>query len=327
MTPGPAASPPPSRILVLKLSALGNVILSLGPFAAIRRHHADAHITLLTTSPFAAWLATAPWFDTVWTDEWHEWWDLPGWLRLGRRLASGRFDRVYDLQTSGRSSRYFQLLPHAGRPEWSGIAYGCALPDRDPNRNHLHDIDRQFGQLHQAGILQREPADLSWSHGDIGQFALPGDFALLAPGSSPHRLVKRWPIERYGELAAALASRGVTPVVIGTAPEQPLAQVIRDAVPAAIDLTGRTDFGQLSSLARAARVAIGNDTGTMHLIAAAGCPSVVLFSRDSDPALCAPRGPVVSVLRRLDLGQLDAATVMDAASAMIQANSGVLAAS
>ena len=53
---------------------------------------------------------------------------------------------------------------------------------------------------------------------------------------------------------------------------------------------------------------------TIGSIAAAGCPSVVLFSRDSDPALCAPRGPCVSVLRRPDLGRLDVATVLHAAA-------------
>jgi hypothetical protein len=57
----------------------------------------------------------------------------------------------------------------------------------------------------------------------------------------------------------------------------------------------------------------------MHLIAAAGCPSVVLFSRESDPALCAPRGAAVSVLRRPDLAELGAAAVHAAAAAMLQA--------
>ncbi len=314
MTAARTSGPPPRRILVVKLGALGNVVQSFGPFAAIRRHHGTAQITLLTTAPYADWLATAPWFDTVWIDERPEWWDVPGWLRLRRRLVDGGFDRAYDLQTSGRSSRYFQLLPPGNRPDWSGIAHGCALPDRDPNRNRLHDIDRQFGQLRQAGIAGCEPVDLSWSHGDIGAFGLPRAFALLAPGSSPHRLLKRWPVDRYRELAADLAARGVTPVVIGTAPEQSLAAATLADVRGGIDLTGRTDFRQLTSLARPARLAIGNDTGPMHLIAAAGCPSVVLFSRDSDPALCAPRGPRVSVLRRPDLGRLDVATVLHAAS-------------
>jgi ADP-heptose:LPS heptosyltransferase len=312
MTPGRATSTPPSRILVVKLGALGNVVQSFGPFAAIRRHHGTARITLLTTAPYAEWLAASPWFDAIWIDERPEWWDFPGWLRLRRRLIDGGFDRAYDLQTSGRSSRYFQLLPPGNRPDWSGIAHSCALPDRDPNRNRLHDIDRQFGQLRQAGVAEREPVDLSWSHGDISAFGLPRTFALLAPGSSPHRLLKRWPVARYRELAADLLARGVTPVVVGTAPEQSLAEATLDGVGGGIDLTARTDFGRLSSLARGATVAVGNDTGPMHLIAAAGCPSIVLFSRDSDPALCAPRGPRVSVLLRPDLGRLDVATVLQA---------------
>ena len=312
----------PRRILVVKLGALGNVILSLGPFASIRRHHAGAHITLLTTAPFAGWLAHSPWFDDVWIEQRLDWWDLPGWLRLRRRLIDGGFDRVYDLQTSGHSSRYFYFLPRRRRPEWSGIARGCSLPDRDPNRDRLHDMDRQFGQLRQAGVLEREPVDLSWSHADTSCFELPERFGLLAPGSAPHRLLKRWPIENYRAVAEMLAGRGVTPVVVGTAPERPLAHAI-DGV---IDLTGRTNLDQLTSLARVATVAIGNDTGPMHLIANAGCPCVVLFSRDSDPALCAPRGPIVTTLRRHDLSELDPATVNEAVAAVMPATAGALVA-
>jgi ADP-heptose:LPS heptosyltransferase len=308
----------PRRILVLKLGALGNIILSLGPFATIRHHHANARITLLTSGPFADWLARAPWFDRVWLDERPQWWDFSGFMRLRQKLIDGRFELAYDLQTSGRSSRYFQLIPHTSRPAWSGIAYGCALPDRDPNRNRMHDIDRQYGQLGQAGITGREPVDLSWSHADIAPFGLPQHFALLVPGSSAHRPKKRWPIQRYTELAAMLASCGLTTVVVGTAPERPLA----DAIPGAIDLTGRTNFSELTSVARAARVAVGNDTGPMHLFAAVGCPSVVLFSCESDPALCAPRGPTVRVLRRPQLAGLDAATVMAAAAAIVPAKTG-----
>ena len=80
-------------------------------------------------------------------DERPDWWDLSGWLRLRRRLIEGKFGRVYDLQTSGRSAHYFRLFPTWAQPEWSGIAPGCSLPDRDPNRDRLHDVDRQFGQF------------------------------------------------------------------------------------------------------------------------------------------------------------------------------------
>lgn len=301
-----------SRILVLKLGALGNVVLSLGPFAAIRRHHSADHISLLTTRPWADWLATSPYFDDVLIDERPAWSDLGGWWQLRRQLIAGRFDRVYDLQTSSRSSRYFHLFPRQARPEWSGIALGCSHPDRNPDRNRLHDIDRQFLQLRAAGVTETMPADLSWTGADLGRFALPGRFALLVPGSSAHRPVKRWPARRYADLAGALLTRGITPVILGVGDESALAREICAAMPDAIDLTNRTDLDDLASLARAASLAVGNDTGPMHLIAAAGCPSLVLFSRNSDPALTAPRGQAVNVLRRPDLAELDLTSVLAA---------------
>ncbi len=314
MTPAPL----PPRILVIRLGALGNIIQSLGPFAAIRAHHPDAEITLLTLQPFAAWMRTAPYFDHVWIDDRPEWWDLPGLLRLRRRLIGGGFSRVYDLQTSGRSSRYFRLFPRSHRPEWSGIAKGCSHPDTAPERNRTHDLIRQADQLRQAGIADTPPADLSWCTGDIGRFtppspfALASPFALLVPGSSPTRPLKRWPIGNYAIVAQELVRRGITPIVVGAQSEHDLGAQLRAAVPAAVDLTGQTSLGDVADLARAAVGAVGNDTGPSHLIAAVNCRTVVIFSHDSDPALCAPGGSDVRVVRHPDLAALAPAEVLAA---------------
>lgn len=291
-----------ARILVIRLGALGNIVQSLGPFAAIRAHHADAEITVLTRAPYADWLGGSPYFDRVWIDAAPAWWDLPGWWRVRRRLIDGEFDRVYDLQTSTRSNRYFALLPRRARPEWSGIARGCSHPDSDPAHNRHHDIERQRGQLAPAGIAAVPDADLAWTDGDLARFALPAPIALLVPGSAPHRPAKRWPLARYADLAGRLRVRGLTPVTVGGADARDLGRDL--AAAGALDLTGRTSLGEVAALARRATLAVGNDTGPMHLIAAAGCRSIVLFSRASDPALCAPRGRQVEVLRYPDLADL-----------------------
>jgi ADP-heptose:LPS heptosyltransferase len=306
---------PPTRILVIRLGALGNIVLSLGPFAAIRHHHSTAEITLLTTPPYAAWMAGSPYFDGIWAAERTPWWNLPAVLRLRRQLVEARFERVYDLQTSNRSSQYFRLWPSSARPEWSGIAPGCSHPDRDPARNHLHDIERQRGQLQQAGIAAVPAADLSWSYDDIERFQLRRPFALLVPGSSAHRPLKRWPADHYRRLALELSERGLLPVVLGAKAERPLGHVISDGT-RAVDLSGQTSFGALASLARCATLAVGNDTGPMHLLSAAGCPSLVLFSNESDPVLCAPRGPCVTVLRRPRLATLTVEEVIGALDRM-----------
>jgi ADP-heptose:LPS heptosyltransferase len=292
------------RILVIKLGALGDFVQALGPAKAIRRHHAAAHIVLLTTPPFAALARATGYFDEVWLDRRSTWSALPAWLALRRRLRGGRFERVYDLQTSRRTSWYFRLLGPGPRPEWSGIAPGASHPHANGGRDRMHTIERQAEQLRLAGIAEVPPPDVEWAKADIAKFALPEPFALLVPGGAAHRPRKRWPAERYAALALALLARGVTPVLLGAREERALAAAIAADAPGAIDLTGRTDLEALASLARHARLAIGNDTGPMHLIATAGCPSLVLFSAASNPDLCAPRGAEVRVLRRARLDTL-----------------------
>lgn len=289
-------------ILVIRLGAFGDVVQSFGPFAAIRAHHPSAELSLFTTAPYAALARQAPWFDRVLVDERRPWWNFPGLLRL--RAALRGYDMVYDLQTSGRSSRYFAL---AGRPPWSGIAAGCSHPHVNPRRDFLHTRERQREQLEMAGITAFPAPDLSWLAAAAQSFDLPEPFALLVPGAAPTRPLKRWPAPRYGELAAHLAARGVTPVILGAKADAPIAAEVIAACPTAIDLTGRTSFADIAALAGRATFAVGNDTGPMHLIAASGCASLVLFSADSDPALTAPRGPDGAwpvVLRMDDLADL-----------------------
>ena len=72
-------------------------------------------------------------------------------------------------------------------------------------------------------------------------------------------------------------------MVIGGLQEGGLARGIQRQAPRARDLTGRTDFAQIAVLGARAALAIGNDTGPLHLIAAAGAPTIVLFSSASDP--------------------------------------------
>ena len=303
----------PKRILVIKLGALGDFVLALGPFAAIRAAHEGDHVTLLTTRLFAAFAEASGYFDDVWIDRRPSVWNAGGWLALGSRLRGGRFDRVYDLQTSDRSGWYFRLIApmwgRGGRPEWSGIALSCSHPHRNPRRDFLHSVDRQAEQLHEAGIEAVPATDLSWVEADAERFGLGPRFALLAPGGAPHRRLKRWPATSFAELANCLAGRLLKPVLLGVDEEKDVHAEIRRLCPDALSLAGQTELGEIVVLARAAAVAIGNDTGPMHLIAAAGCPSVVLFSNKSDPVLTAPRGASVTVLARPNLAELTVAEV------------------
>lgn len=311
------------RVLIIKLGALGDVILAFAAMRRIREAHPEAQIDLLTTPPFRDLIAASPYASRVQDDGRPD--GLPAQLKLIGRLRREGYDRIYDLQTSSRSSALFYgFLPDP--PEWSGIAKGCSHPHRNPDRDRMHTLERQADQLQDAGIWPDAPTapgtapppDLGWliDPARAGDFRLPERYSLLVPGGSAHRPEKRWPADRYGELASALAAGGVTPVVLGGPPEADVAARVRAAEPSTIDLTGRTSFGQLASLAAGATLAIGNDTGPTHLIAAAGAPTLALFSSASDPALTAPRGPRVEVLRRPDLASLSADEVLAATASL-----------
>lgn len=293
-----------TQILVIKLGALGDFVQALGPFAAIRSHHKNDHITLLSTAPYAGIAEATGYFDTVWIDEKPRRFQLLRWMKLRRKLRGGGFGRVYDLQTSTRSSLYYRLFQPEPVPEWSGIARGCSHPHANPGRDAMHTFERQAEQLAMAGIDHVPPPDLSWARADPAAFNLPGRYALLVPGGAAHRPDKRWPAAYFAGLSRWLATQGIAPLVLGGDAEESLCGEIRESCPEAVNLAGKTALAEIAALAKGAELAIGNDTGPMHLIAAAGCRSIVLYSKASDPALCGQRGADVEIIRRDTLSEL-----------------------
>ncbi|MFD2262492.1 glycosyltransferase family 9 protein [Lacibacterium aquatile] len=243
-------------------------------------------------------------------------WSSPGeWLALRARIKAAGFARIYDLQGSGRTAKIFQLL-RPNPPEWNGTAWGCALPDRRPEPKKRHPIQRHRQQLEQAGITDFPEQDWSWFDEPV-DFPLPERYVLLAPGCAPHRPEKRWPALHFAELARWLVARQLTPIILGTAAEGEALATIAAGCPEALDLRDRTSLPQIARLARGAQAAVGNDTGPMHLIAAVGCPSLVLFSHASDPELSSPHGRKVRTLRHIPLADLPPKDVEQALSDLL----------
>ncbi|AYV49381.1 ADP-heptose--LPS heptosyltransferase [Caulobacter flavus] len=315
------------KVLVIKLGALGDFVLALAAMKKIREAHPRAKITLLTTPPFEALARLSPYFNAVEVDGRPS--DAGDLFKMLGRIRKAKYDRVYDLQTNNRTGWYFQAL-RPFPPQWSGIANGASLPQRGRARYHMHTLERHADQLRQAGIWpdaptepgSAPPPDLSWilrKHKDARPVAgavTPKPYVLLVPGGSAHRPEKRWPVESYAQLAALLKSKGLDIVIIGGPQESAMARQIQKAAGQARDLTGRTDFAQLAVLGAKAALVVGNDTGPTHLLAAAGAPTIALFSDASDPALCGPRGHV-AVIKSPDLKALPVSTVASTAISLL----------
>jgi ADP-heptose:LPS heptosyltransferase len=296
-------------ILVIKHSALGDMILALPLFAAIRKHHPGEHVVLLTTQPYVDLVRRSGSVDEIWTDTRPRLWQLGETWRLIQRIRTRRFDRIYDLQGSQRTRSYYRLLG-SPRDIWVGNARGCRYHIPDPTEPmHIAELRRR--QLALVGIPDPGLPDLGFLQSDTARFNPPDRFALLVPGGAPHRPAKRWPTSEFALLARHLLQRAITPLLIGRSAEQDEITAILAAAPGARSLCDQTSIADLATLARQAAVAVGNDTGPMHIIAAAGCRSVVLYSAESDPRKVSPRGEWVTILQRPSLQDLRAADVIN----------------
>jgi ADP-heptose:LPS heptosyltransferase len=285
-----------SRILVIKLGALGDFIQALGPMSAIRAHHGDARITLLTTAPFKSLALASGYIDDLLIDTRPRWHDFAGWLDLRRRLNEKKFFRVYDLQNNDRTEFYLKLFSR--KPEWVGAAQGASHRNSSKMRTAGTSFDGHVETLSLAGVKSTVPDTLEWMKGRIDFEGLCPPYVLIVPGSAANRPEKRWPAAHYAAFCKNLFSHGYQPVLIGGDAEASILSDIKSAVPQSLNLMGQTSLFDLAALARQAAGALGNDTGPMHLIAPTGCPSIVLFSKNSNPARHAPMGARVITLQK-----------------------------
>jgi ADP-heptose:LPS heptosyltransferase len=299
------------NILVIKLGALGDIIQSFGAFGAIRAHHLDAYITVLTTKPFADLFRTCPYTNEIVIDRRPKWYQPLAWLKLRDFLRTKNFTRIYDLQNNDRTALYLKLFWPGPAPVWVGVAPGASHRNTSPTRITGTAFAGHAQTLALAGITGLNFDDLAWLHGDITPLNLPKRYVVIVPGSSPQNPQKRWPIENYTVLSRSILGLGLTPIVIGTAQEKELGNQIAQTDPRILNLAGLTKIHDLPDLARGAIAAIGNDTGPMHLMAATGCPALTLFdTRYSNPQRHAPYGSKAMLLYADDIATITADQVL-----------------
>ena len=303
------------KILIIKHGALGDIILASKSLLAIRKQNQDALIVVLTTKPYLDLLAKSPWVDEVKIDLKPKWFNFIGVYKLIRWLINYNFDEVYELQTSDRSGFYFYLIPRNKKPNWNGIVYGCSHRHVSSNRTTLHTLDRLAEQLNLSNLHSSYRVNWDWLRADLSKFNLPDNICLLVPGGSVHRKEKIWPSQRFANLSKIVSNFGYNPVIIGGKNEKNIAMSIQSINPSVINLVDKTSLAEVAQISRLCKLAVGNDTGPMHLINECSSPRariVVLFGSDSNPDLCAPRGKKVKVLRRDSISDITVKSVISA---------------
>ncbi len=292
------------NILVIKLSALGDFMIALGAMEAIRKHHKDAKITLLTTKLFIDIAEASGYFNEIIVTERHKWWNIAGWLDLYKKIKKRNFKFVYDLQLNDRTAFYYKLFWIGKKPKWSGVVKSASHQYKNPNWRNMHAFKRHREILKIANIDKVNLPNLKWANADISFFKIKKPYIVLVAGCSPAWPEKRWPAIKYAALAKRLFMSDMNIVIIGSDADREVNEKIARTCPNAIDLTGQTSLLEVLAITKNAYMTIGNDTGPVHMAAIAGSPVMVFFSGASNPELSAPVGQNILIIDSDDLQNL-----------------------
>jgi ADP-heptose:LPS heptosyltransferase len=291
------------RILVVKLSSLGDIVLATPSFRALRARWPEAEITVAVNREFVPLIAACPDVDAVLVRERStptrrfktllqaSW---AGWMR------AGRFDLAIDLQGNFHSAAWTSLVRAHRR---AGLGQGrrgwefCIPPSHD---RHAVDLCGAVVERLAASLLDRRPrltipaayerlvADVLRARG------LPAaGFVVVHPCTSWQS--KEWPLDRHAALLERLLVDPRTPqsiLITGSAAEARRATALERLVgsPRVRSVAGCLPLEGCLALWSRAAIFIGGDTGPMHASAALGVPVVALFG----PTLPEVSGPIGS---------------------------------
>lgn len=291
------------KVAVVKLSSLGDVVHALPVAHALRCHFPSAHLTWIVEARELAILRGHPDVDSVVPVDTRQWRRLiwrPAGLRevggklarLAERIRHRRFDVAIDLQGLIKSGL---LTAYTGAPLRIGFARShCREPLNalftsrrvTPPPEARHVVEQYLSLLEPLGVKGVEPVFRFASHPEADRRI---EECLAAEGVKPHdrlvalnpgagRPVKRWPVERFRQLAERLAvETGARTLLLWGPDEESLARAIAAEAPCRPLVAPPTTLPELIALLRRVSLMVGSDTGPLHLAAALGTPALGLY--------------------------------------------------
>ncbi len=282
-----------TSLLVVRLGSLGDLVHTLPAVAALRRAFPAANIDWLVDAPHRDFLSLVPVVSSLVVLKER---GAKGWLAARRELRSKQYHLAIDFQGLAQIFRAGVDVRRASRGRFrssvAARAAGLALlfgtgPRGSEALTWCRRTCSSRAALGATGDALEFPISPVTSD-TVATFlgVAPAQYALVNPGAAwPN---KRWPPDRFGEIARLLRDRhGLAAVVLWGPGEEALAHAVVDASDGAASVAPPTGLHDLIALARGARLVVSGDTGPLHIAAAVGVPAVALFG-PTDPGRNGP---------------------------------------
>ena len=281
------------NILVVKLSAIGDVIHALPVSYAIKETYPDAHLTWVVEPPAYDLLTMNPYIDEIIVFEKKKFKSIGGFFSsygpLKRKIQQRSYDAVLDLQglfKSAAIARLGQAPVKLGMCNMREFSDKISKPVIGPHAQG-HIVERYLDVARAIGCRVEQvmfPLEVPEREAELTQriFSQAGanmgnPYVVFAIGANwPN---KRWPVEYFAELSDWLYERRLIPVLVGggVVDEQRAAEICAQTDIPPLDLVGRTNFKQLTYILQNAQLVIGGDTGPVHLAAGVGTKTIMLM--------------------------------------------------
>jgi ADP-heptose:LPS heptosyltransferase len=271
------------RLLFITATRIGDAVLSTGLLGELIERHPGIRVTVAVGRLSAPLFAAVPGLERIVVIDKQPW--NRHWLRLWRRTAFHTWDIVVDL----RGSAISYLVPARRRH---------VIGKRRPGRHRVEELGDLIG-------VAPPPAPRLWLAEAVKARAaelLPAGPPVLAVAPAANWMGKTWPAERFAELALRLTGEGgILPggrIAVVAAPHEMFQArpVLQAAGARGVNLFEHGDLLTAAACLQRAAFFVGNDSGLMHLAAAAGTPTLGLFG-PSPEARYRPWGPKASFVR------------------------------